>query len=154
MPTASTISSTMPMRCSSARPSSAFLGPPHRRRRLVAPLCTAQEQARDELCRAVRCRAQLPLGRRGRRGCALGHQPGAPRSLPHRLCRHDEVPYGGTDGAEDIYKFVKDQGRFLPTNRTPGVSTSELLARIVEQYREHAYDGKLVKIGHAELAFK
>ncbi|PWN87164.1 hypothetical protein FA10DRAFT_234939 [Acaromyces ingoldii] len=67
---------------------------------------------------------------------------------------HDEVPYGGTDGAEDIYKFVKDQGRFLPTNRTPGVSTSELLARIVEQYREHAYDGKLVKIGHAELAFK
>lgn len=67
---------------------------------------------------------------------------------------HDEEPYGGSDGNADIYKFCKDQGRFLPTQRTKGVSTSELLARIVEQYRRHDYDKKLAKIGHEELAFQ
>ena len=66
---------------------------------------------------------------------------------------HDEEPYVGSDGDADIYKICKDQGRFLPTQRTKGVSTSELLARIVEQYRRHDYDKKLAKIGHEELAF-
>lgn len=65
---------------------------------------------------------------------------------------HDEAPYEGTTpGQSDIYRFVKDQGRFLPTRRTDGVSTSELLQRIVEGYRDGAYDKKLVKIGHPEL---
>lgn len=66
---------------------------------------------------------------------------------------HDEEPYIGSDGDAEIYKFCKDQGRFLPTQRTKGVSTSELLARIVDQYRHHNYDKKLAKIGHEELAF-
>ncbi|UZJ53073.1 hypothetical protein CBS101457_002393 [Exobasidium rhododendri] len=67
---------------------------------------------------------------------------------------HDEEPYVGSDGSADIYGFCKDQGRFLPTQRTKGVSTSELLARIVEQYRRHDYDKKLAKIGHEELAYQ
>jgi choline-phosphate cytidylyltransferase len=66
---------------------------------------------------------------------------------------HDEEPYVGSDGDADIYKLCKDQGKFLPTQRTVGVSTSELLARIVDQYRHHNYDKKLAKIGHEELAF-
>lgn len=69
---------------------------------------------------------------------------------------HDELPYAGAGSSasmSDVYQFVKDQGRFLPTQRTDGVSTSELLARIVEQYRNHNYDKKLAKIGHEELAF-
>lgn len=66
---------------------------------------------------------------------------------------HDEEPYAGADGDADIYKLCKDQGKFLPTQRTKGVSTSELLARIVDQYRHHNYDKKLAKIGHEELAF-
>lgn len=69
---------------------------------------------------------------------------------------HDELPYAGAGSSAemaDVYQFVKDQGRFLPTQRTDGVSTSELLARIVEQYRNHDYDKKLAKIGHEELAF-
>ncbi|MCO5598693.1 hypothetical protein L7F22_052791 [Adiantum nelumboides] len=69
---------------------------------------------------------------------------------------HDDLPYAGAGSSaemSDIYSFCKDQGRFLPTQRTEGVSTSELLARIVEQYRNHNYDQKLAKIGHEELAF-
>ncbi|PWN35544.1 uncharacterized protein FA14DRAFT_145436 [Meira miltonrushii] len=69
---------------------------------------------------------------------------------------HDDLPYAGAGTSaemSDIYSFCKDQGRFLPTQRTEGVSTSELLARIVEQYRNHNYDQKLAKIGHEELAF-
>ena len=69
---------------------------------------------------------------------------------------HDDLPYAGAGTSaqmSDIYSFCKDQGKFLPTQRTEGVSTSELLARIVEQYRNHNYDQKLAKIGHEELAF-
>lgn len=69
---------------------------------------------------------------------------------------HDEQPYAGAGSSAqmaDVYQFVKEQGRFLPTQRTEGVSTSELLARIVEQYRNHNYDQKLAKIGHEELTF-
>jgi glycerol-3-phosphate cytidylyltransferase-like family protein len=52
---------------------------------------------------------------------------------------HDEAPYeGSVAGQSDIYRFVKDLGKFLPTRRTDGVSTSELLQRIVEEYREGA----------------
>lgn len=65
---------------------------------------------------------------------------------------HDEAPYeGSSPGQSDIYRFCKDQGRFLPTRRTDGVSTSELLQRIVEGYRGGDYDKKLIKIGHPEL---
>ncbi|KAL1699728.1 hypothetical protein EV121DRAFT_264891 [Schizophyllum commune] len=62
---------------------------------------------------------------------------------------HDEAPYpvkaGGEDAmpSEDVYAFVKEQGKFLPTRRTPGVSTSDLLERIVTGYRRGEFDGKL-----------
>ncbi|KAI0033487.1 hypothetical protein K488DRAFT_77850 [Vararia minispora EC-137] len=63
---------------------------------------------------------------------------------------HDEDPYV-SDGHEDVYQFVKNQGKFIPTRRTPGVSTSELLERIVKGYRRRDFDKKLAKMGHAEL---
>ncbi|KAG8933688.1 hypothetical protein FRC01_007618 [Tulasnella sp. 417] len=65
---------------------------------------------------------------------------------------HDDDPYQGSDGSEDVYEYVKSIGRFIPTRRTPGVSTSELLERIVAGYKEGDWDAKLVKIGHPELA--
>lgn len=86
---------------------------------------------------------------------------------------HDEEPYAA-EGHEDVYAFVKslgascfvlgvitqlvsdfnllgDTGKFIPTRRTPGVSTSSLLERIVLGYRHRDFDEKLVKMGHAEL---
>ncbi|KAJ7146026.1 hypothetical protein C8R44DRAFT_756391 [Mycena epipterygia] len=63
---------------------------------------------------------------------------------------HDEVPYAAS-GHEDVYSYCKSQGKFIPTRRTPGVSTSELLERIVSGYRHRDFDDKLVKMGHAEL---
>src|ERR1700691_5414279 len=42
-------------------------------------------------------------------------------------------------------------GKFIPTRRTPGISTSSLLERIVSGYRKRDFDKKLEKMGHAEL---
>ncbi|KAJ7353417.1 cholinephosphate cytidylyltransferase [Mycena albidolilacea] len=63
---------------------------------------------------------------------------------------HDEDPYAAS-GHDDVYAYCKGLGKFIPTRRTPGVSTSELLERIVSGYRHRAFDDKLVKMGHAEL---
>ncbi|RUS23295.1 hypothetical protein BC937DRAFT_88683 [Endogone sp. FLAS-F59071] len=46
---------------------------------------------------------------------------------------HDDIPYKSTE-SNDVYAFVKAQGRFLPTRRTEGVSTSDLITRIVRDY--------------------
>ena len=45
---------------------------------------------------------------------------------------HDAIPYT-VPGLEDCYKEMKEQGRFLPTLRTEGVSTSDLLVRILKE---------------------
>ncbi|KAL0573334.1 choline-phosphate cytidylyltransferase [Marasmius crinis-equi] len=63
---------------------------------------------------------------------------------------HDEDPYVA-EGHEDVYTLVKSQGKFIPTRRTPGVSTSELLERIVAGYRRRDFDEKLHKMGRDEL---
>ncbi|KAI5453877.1 choline-phosphate cytidylyltransferase [Naganishia albida] len=63
---------------------------------------------------------------------------------------HDEMVYP-TKGVVDVYDFVKKQGRFLPTRRTPCISTSDLLERIVRGYRDGFFDSKLEKNGHPEL---
>jgi choline-phosphate cytidylyltransferase len=49
---------------------------------------------------------------------------------------HDDLPYQG-EGVADVYGFVKAQGRFLATQRTEGVSTSELITRIVHDYDDY-----------------
>ncbi|KAJ1497728.1 hypothetical protein HMI54_013368 [Coelomomyces lativittatus] len=49
---------------------------------------------------------------------------------------HDNIPY--TSGQlKDVYDFVKNQGRFLPTRRTEGISTSDIITRIVRDYDEY-----------------
>ncbi|KAJ1974912.1 choline-phosphate cytidylyltransferase [Dimargaris xerosporica] len=53
----------------------------------------------------------------------------------HRIdyVSHDDIPYQSVEG-DDVYAFVKAQGRFLPTQRTEGISTSDLITRIVRDY--------------------
>lgn len=46
---------------------------------------------------------------------------------------HDAEPYQSSESG-DVYAFVKSQGRFLPTKRTDGISTSDLITRIVRDY--------------------
>lgn len=61
----------------------------------------------------------------------------------------DEEPYVSSTSS-DVYAYAKSVGRFLPTRRTSGISTSELLSRIVEGYRGGDYDNKLEKIGRSD----
>lgn len=54
-------------------------------------------------------------------------------SLQIDYVAHDSIPYKSGD-VTDVYSFVKSQGRFIPTKRTEGVSTSDLITRIVKDY--------------------
>jgi len=44
---------------------------------------------------------------------------------------HDVAPYGAP-GSADVYHGMKEMGMFLPTLRTEGISTSDLMARILK----------------------
>ncbi|XP_065162961.1 choline-phosphate cytidylyltransferase B-like isoform X3 [Atheta coriaria] len=46
---------------------------------------------------------------------------------------HDDLPYG-TDDCNDVYAKWKSKGMFVATERTEGVSTSDIVARIVRDY--------------------
>jgi choline-phosphate cytidylyltransferase len=46
---------------------------------------------------------------------------------------HDDIPYASGD-CSDVYKFVKDQGKFIATQKTQGISTSSIITRIVHDY--------------------
>jgi len=46
---------------------------------------------------------------------------------------HDDIPYATTD-QDDIYAPIKAKGMFLTTERTDGISTSDIICRIVRDY--------------------
>jgi choline-phosphate cytidylyltransferase len=46
---------------------------------------------------------------------------------------HDDAPYGSA-GQEDIYKAIKEAGKFRATQRTEGISTSDIILRIIKEY--------------------
>ncbi|XP_035232538.1 choline-phosphate cytidylyltransferase B-like isoform X1 [Stegodyphus dumicola] len=46
---------------------------------------------------------------------------------------HDDLPYA-MGSEDDVYKGIKERGMFVATERTEGVSTSDLVARIVRDY--------------------
>nr|XP_017218718.1 PREDICTED: choline-phosphate cytidylyltransferase 1-like isoform X3 [Daucus carota subsp. sativus] len=58
----------------------------------------------------------------------------------HRIdyVAHDSLPYADTSGAgKDVYEFVKSIGKFKETKRTEGISTSDIIMRIVKDYNEY-----------------
>ncbi len=51
---------------------------------------------------------------------------------------HDELPYPDATGAgEDAYEFVKRAGKFRATQRTEGISTSDLILRLIKDYNAY-----------------
>nr|XP_040026989.1 choline-phosphate cytidylyltransferase A [Gasterosteus aculeatus aculeatus]XP_040026990.1 choline-phosphate cytidylyltransferase A [Gasterosteus aculeatus aculeatus] len=55
--------------------------------------------------------------------------------IKHRIdfVAHDDIPYSSA-GSDDVYKHIKDAGMFAPTQRTEGISTSDIITRIVRDY--------------------
>ncbi|XP_051952981.1 choline-phosphate cytidylyltransferase A-like isoform X1 [Xyrauchen texanus] len=53
----------------------------------------------------------------------------------HRIdfVAHDDIPYFSA-GSDDVYKHIKEAGMFAPTERTEGISTSDIITRIVRDY--------------------
>ncbi|KAJ6811386.1 choline-phosphate cytidylyltransferase 2-like [Iris pallida] len=51
---------------------------------------------------------------------------------------HDALPYADASGAgNDVYEFVKAIGKFKETKRTDGISTSDIIMRILKDYNEY-----------------
>jgi choline-phosphate cytidylyltransferase len=46
---------------------------------------------------------------------------------------HDDLPYGSV-GQSDIYYEIKKAGMFRATQRTEGISTSDIIMRIIKDY--------------------
>lgn len=47
---------------------------------------------------------------------------------------HDDAPYPGHSGEDDIYGWLKSEKKFIATKRTSDISTSDLITRILRDY--------------------
>ncbi|KAI5181166.1 choline-phosphate cytidylyltransferase [Nematocida sp. AWRm80] len=63
---------------------------------------------------------------------------------------HDSIPYVTTD-TDDAYKTVKEMGIFVPTLRADGISTSELITRIIRSYDKYLKRNILRGVSNQEL---
>lgn len=56
----------------------------------------------------------------------------------HRIdyVAHDDLPYASAD-LDDIYKPIKEDGMFLTTQRTEGISTSDIITKIIRDYDKY-----------------
>ncbi|KAK9467505.1 hypothetical protein V1512DRAFT_199646, partial [Lipomyces arxii] len=50
---------------------------------------------------------------------------------------HDDLPYAGAGGTADIYRPLKEAGMFLTTERTEGISTSDIITTIIRDYDKY-----------------
>lgn len=49
---------------------------------------------------------------------------------------HDDLPYASAD-SDDIYAPIKALGKFLTTQRTEGISTSDIITKIIRDYDKY-----------------
>lgn len=49
---------------------------------------------------------------------------------------HDDLPYASGD-SDDIYRPIKELGKFLTTQRTEGISTSDIITKIIRDYDKY-----------------
>lgn len=58
--------------------------------------------------------------------------------LEHKIdyVAHDDLPYASSD-SDDIYKPIKEKGMFLVTQRTEGISTSDIITKIIRDYDKY-----------------
>ncbi|KAM3125791.1 hypothetical protein CJJ07_003294 [Candidozyma auris] len=58
--------------------------------------------------------------------------------LKHKIdyVAHDDLPYASAD-SDDIYKPIKERGMFLTTQRTEGISTSDIITKIIRDYDKY-----------------
>lgn len=49
---------------------------------------------------------------------------------------HDDEPYVSAE-SDDVYKPIKQQGMFLSTQRTEGISTSDIITKIIRDYDKY-----------------
>eukprot|EP00808_Paulinella_micropora_P025060 g72013.t1 len=59
---------------------------------------------------------------------------------------HDDIPYVSA-GMDDIYSVVKEQGKFLTTQRTEGISTSDIIIVLLRDY--DAYVNRNLERGYS-----
>lgn len=58
--------------------------------------------------------------------------------LKHKIdyVAHDDLPYASTD-SDDIYMPIKRMGMFLTTQRTEGISTSDIITKVIRDYDKY-----------------
>jgi choline-phosphate cytidylyltransferase len=63
---------------------------------------------------------------------------------------HDGAPYPSED-TPDIYAYVKEKGQFISSTRTPGISTSYIITRILADYNRFLLRNLKRGTSHEEL---